>query len=130
MNDVSTNRSDFKIIAFIITFLHEKTLSSRKTTKVASKLETLYVLTIIKVQCNILIHHRSCGNVLTVPACTYKNICSFCQCTYTSKLFMVMFNAQILYISNTWYPFFTKNLLHHTKPVSSNALSLIMVQIT
>ena len=44
MNDASTSSSDFKIIAFIITFLHEKTLSSRKNHKSGlSMLEALYV---------------------------------------------------------------------------------------
>ena len=66
-----------------------------------------YVLTIIKVQCNILIHHRSCGNAFTVPV-PIKTFVGFCQHTYTSKPFEIMFNAQILNISNTWYPFFTK----------------------
>ena len=69
-----------------------------------------YVLTIIKVQCNIQIHHRSRGNVFTVPLPT-KTYSGFCQRTYTSKPFKITFNAQILNISNTWYPFFHKKTL-------------------
>ena len=59
-----------------------------------------YVLTIIKVQWTfwfIIVHN---GNVFTVPV-PIKTFAVFCQCTYTSKPFKIMFNG-------TWYPFFTK----------------------
>ena len=69
-----------------------------------------YFLTIIEVPCNIQIHHHSHGNVFTVPV-PMKTFAGFCQRTYTSKLFEITFNAQILNILSNTYSivFFTKN---------------------